>query len=193
MFGKRGLCSCLTLIYPLIAGVIHHHHDSLIIRVIGAPQMTSQPVSSIFLCSPLPLWDLANSRPWCCLPNSFWLGLPCPLPPFTVPCKMVLVHAHVTPRTRSKSLQVAIRIAVTLDAVFYSQSHYYSWESESKLWESESKLKIKPTRHLNSFAAIGDDCRQLSRLLLAMIVNPDVCHSVHTALSSPVFKSLIVN
>ena len=49
------------LIYPLTA------------RVIGAQQMISQPVSSIFLCSPLPsgTWrTLGLSIPCCCLPTS---------------------------------------------------------------------------------------------------------------------------
>ena len=42
-------------------------------RVIGAPQMISQPVSSIFLCSPLPSgtwWTPGLSISWCCLPTS---------------------------------------------------------------------------------------------------------------------------
>ena len=49
------------IIYPLIA------------RVVGAPQMISQPVSSISLCFPLPsgTWRIPGlSIPWCCLPNS---------------------------------------------------------------------------------------------------------------------------
>ena len=40
----------MTFTYPLTAGVV------------GAPQMTSQPVSSIFLF-PTALWDLAKCRP----------------------------------------------------------------------------------------------------------------------------------
>ena len=49
------------LIYPLIA------------TVVGAPQMISQSVSSIFPCSPLPsgTWRTPGlSIPWCCLPTS---------------------------------------------------------------------------------------------------------------------------
>ena len=44
--------SRFTFTYFLTAGIV------------GPQQMTSLPVSSIFLCSPLPtaLWDLANSR-----------------------------------------------------------------------------------------------------------------------------------
>ena len=56
--------SCLlisSLIYPLTA------------RVVGAPQMISQPVYSIFLCSPQPSGTCRTpglSIPWCCLPTS---------------------------------------------------------------------------------------------------------------------------
>ena len=49
------------LIYPLTT------------RVVRAPQMISQPVSSIFPCSPLPsgTWRTPGlSIPWCCLPTS---------------------------------------------------------------------------------------------------------------------------
>ena len=51
-----------TFTYPLTAGAI------------GTPQMTSQPVSSIFLFSPLPSgtwWTPGLSTPRYCLPTSF--------------------------------------------------------------------------------------------------------------------------
>ena len=51
----------IIIIYPLTA------------RVVGAPQMVSQPVSSIFLCSSLPsgTWQTPGlSIPWWCLPTS---------------------------------------------------------------------------------------------------------------------------
>ena len=41
----------------------HHHHLPLTTRVVGAPQMILQPVSSIFPLFSTALWDLANSRP----------------------------------------------------------------------------------------------------------------------------------
>ena len=50
----------IIIIYPLIA------------RIVGAPQMTSQPVSSIFPCPPLPsgTWRTPGlSIPSCCLPT----------------------------------------------------------------------------------------------------------------------------
>ena len=53
--------SLSSLIYPLTA------------RVVGAPQMISQPVSSIFACSHLPsgTWRTpGHSIPWSCLPTS---------------------------------------------------------------------------------------------------------------------------
>ena len=46
----------------------------LTVRVVGAPQMTSQLVSSIPFCSPLPSgtwWTPGLSIPWFCLPTSF--------------------------------------------------------------------------------------------------------------------------
>ena len=73
-----------TFTYPLTA------------EGVGAPQMTSQSVSFIFFCSPLPaFWYSVNSRPVHSLMLSFHLFfcLPCLLPPFIVPCKMVLVKS----------------------------------------------------------------------------------------------------
>ena len=73
----------IIIIYPLTA------------RVVGAPQMISQPVSSIFPSSPLPSWTCRTpglSIPWCCLPafSSVCLVF---FPPFTVPSKMVLARS----------------------------------------------------------------------------------------------------
>ena len=53
-----------TFIRPFTAGVV------------GAPQMTSQPLSSIFPCSPLSSGTRRTpglSIPWCCLPTFFTL------------------------------------------------------------------------------------------------------------------------
>ena len=74
--------------------VHYHHHLSLTARVIGAPQIISQPVSSISPCSPLPsgTWRTRGvSIPWCGLPTSSSVCLVF-FPPFTVPCKMVLAR-----------------------------------------------------------------------------------------------------
>ena len=62
------------LIYPLT------------LRVVGAPQMISQPVSSIFFLFSTALWDFASSRPVhsLMLSSHLFLCLPCLLPPFTV-------------------------------------------------------------------------------------------------------------
>ena len=57
---------CLTHIIIIII-------NPLTARVFWAPQMISQPVSSIFPCSPLPSgtwWTLGLSIPWCCLSTS---------------------------------------------------------------------------------------------------------------------------
>ena len=73
------LISSYHLIYPLTA------------RVVGAPQMISQPVSSISPCSPL---HSTGELQACPFPGVVFppLPLPCLLPPFTVPCKMVLAR-----------------------------------------------------------------------------------------------------
>ena len=66
--------------------------NPLTARVVGAPQMILQPVFSIFPCSAL--WDLPNSRPvhFLMLSSHLFLCLSYLLPPFTVPCKMVLAR-----------------------------------------------------------------------------------------------------
>ena len=72
----------------------HHHHLPLTTRVVGAPQMILQPVSSIFPLFSTALWDLANSRPVhsLMLSTNLFPCLPRLLPPFTVPCKMILAR-----------------------------------------------------------------------------------------------------
>ena len=72
------IITIIIIIYPLIA------------RVVRAPQMISQPVSSIFFPFSGALWDLPNSRPVhsLMLSSHVSLCLLCLLPPFTVPCKI---------------------------------------------------------------------------------------------------------
>ena len=73
----------IIIIYPLTA------------RVVGARQMISQPVSSIkFSLFSIAHCNLANSRPVhsLMLSSHLFLCLPCLLPPFTVPGKMVLAR-----------------------------------------------------------------------------------------------------
>ena len=66
---SRCACSCVssfTFTYPSTA------------RIVGTSQMPSQPVSSIFPCSPLPsgTWRTPGlSIPWCCLPTSSFVRL----------------------------------------------------------------------------------------------------------------------
>ena len=73
--------------------IISHFIYPLPARIVGAPQMISQPASSVFLFSTA-LWDLANFRPVHSLMVSSHLSLclPCLLPPFTVPCNIVLAR-----------------------------------------------------------------------------------------------------
>ena len=64
--------------------------NPLTARVVGAPQMISQPVFSIspVLHFPLGLAEL-QACPFLVLSSHLFLCLPCLLTPFTVPCKMV--------------------------------------------------------------------------------------------------------
>ena len=72
----------------LISSLIY----ALTVRVIGAPQMISQPVSSIFPCSPLSSGTWRTPVHSLMLSSDLFLCLPCLVPPFTVPCKIVLAR-----------------------------------------------------------------------------------------------------
>ena len=68
-------CSISNSGLKALWGYLHLHlHLSLIEGTFQAPQMISQPVSSIFLCSPLPSGTWRTPGPsisWYCLPISF--------------------------------------------------------------------------------------------------------------------------
>ena len=71
----------------------HHHHFNLFLNREGRWGTTDDFTTS-FLHFPLfssAFWDLANSRPvhFLTLSSHLFLCLPCLLPPFTVPCKVV--------------------------------------------------------------------------------------------------------
>ena len=78
-------CACNTII--IIS-------NSLTVRVVGAPQMIFTTSFLSFSLFSTALWDLPNSRPVhsLMLSSHLVLCLPCFLPPFTVPCKMVLAR-----------------------------------------------------------------------------------------------------
>ena len=78
----KSTCHHYLIIYPLVA------------RVVGALQMILQPVFLHFSLFSTALWDLPNSRPFhsLMLSSHLFLCLPCLLPPFTMPCKMVLAR-----------------------------------------------------------------------------------------------------
>ena len=70
-----------TIIYPIT------------MRVTGAPQTTSQPVSSIFLSSPLPFGTWQTPGPDVVFQPLLLSALSSPPPPpFTVPCKIVFAR-----------------------------------------------------------------------------------------------------
>ena len=71
----------------------HHHYHHLSLNREGRSATTDEFTTS-FLHFPLfstALWNLANSRSvnFLKLPSHLFLCLPCLLPPFTMPCKMV--------------------------------------------------------------------------------------------------------
>ena len=75
--------------------VCHHHHQFL--NREGRWGTTDDFATSFlhFLLFSTVLWDLPNSRPVHSLMSShLFLCLPCLLPPFTVPCKMVLARPN---------------------------------------------------------------------------------------------------
>ena len=82
------------------AGTRSSHHHYVSINQEGCWGTTDDFTSgflhfSLFSTS---LWDLANSRPVhsLMLSSHLFLCLPCLLPPFTVPCKMVLARPDKT-------------------------------------------------------------------------------------------------
>ena len=72
----------------------HHHHQSL--NREGRCGITDDFATSLlhFSLFSTSLWDLPNSRPvhFLMLSSNLFLCPPCLLPPFTVPCKMVLAR-----------------------------------------------------------------------------------------------------
>ena len=92
----------------------HHHHHHLSPDHEGRWGTTDESTTSFlhFSLFSTALWDLANSRPVHSLMLSCHLFhcLPCHLPPFTVPCKMVsqdlMNRRHVQTTAVCVSLQV---------------------------------------------------------------------------------------
>ena len=93
--------------------------NPLTARVVGAPQMILQSVFSIFSLFSTALWDLANSRPVhsLMLSSHFFLCLPCLLPPFAVPCKMVLARPNERETFHTTAVCVSLRWSVGLRVV----------------------------------------------------------------------------
>ena len=107
-FMYRDLCimvQCLTMHVQHAHMHTHTHTNKqtyiiiiinpLTARVVGAPQMIFKTSFLHLSLFSIDLWDLPNSRPVHSLMFSSHLFLcpPCLLPPFTVPCKMVLARS----------------------------------------------------------------------------------------------------
>ena len=76
--------------------IIHHHHHHQSLNREGRWDTTDDFATSFlhFSLFSTALWDLPNSRPVhsLMLSSHLFLCLPCLLPPFTVPCTMVLAR-----------------------------------------------------------------------------------------------------
>ena len=99
------------------SGVSHHHHYLHLSLHHEGRWDTTDDFATSFLHFPLfstSLWDLANSRPVhsLMLSSQLFFCLPCPLPPFIVPCKMVLARPgeqEITPYYFSLHLFTMVR------------------------------------------------------------------------------------
>ena len=108
--GSHVFLSFFTFIYSLTVGVV------------GAPQMTSQPVSSIFPCSPLPSGTWRTPGLSWVLSSHLSSCLPCLLPPFAVPRKIFFWpylmngrHDHTTSvcvSLRCSGAPLVVRLAI---------------------------------------------------------------------------------
>ena len=98
----RNLLHLFTIIHPHHQNKIqnhhhhHHHHHHQSLNREGLWGTTDDFATSLLYFSlfSTALWDLPNSRPVhsLMLSSRLFLCLPCLLPPFTVPCKMVLTR-----------------------------------------------------------------------------------------------------
>ena len=90
----------------------HHHHQSLNREGRwGTTDDFLQPVFSIFSLFSTALWDLPNSRPVhsLMLSSYLFLCLHSLLPPFTVPCKMVLARSDEREHDHTTAVCVSLR------------------------------------------------------------------------------------
>ena len=150
----------LIVVLVLWTGNPHFHVNyPFTARVVAAPQMISQPVSSIFLCSPLPSWTWSVHS--LMLFAHFFLCLLCllhPPPPththtpFIVPCKSVLARSDERETCSQQfSLRLFLRWSGGLRLVrlpagsrllpartkyfFIIQCHLCEWSNLHQFWD----------------------------------------------------------
>ena len=86
----------IRMTFSKFANSIHYHHHHQSLNGEGRWGTTDDFATSFlhFFLFSTALWDLPNSRPVqsLMLSSHLFLCLPCLLPPFTVPCKMVLAR-----------------------------------------------------------------------------------------------------
>ena len=113
----------------------HHHHQSLNREGHWGPTddfATSFLHVSLFSNA---LWDLPNSRPVhpLMLPSHLFLCLPCLLPPFAVPCKMVLARPDERPVRRKNHIR-----AKQIDQKQLWKSDTLFMCDQTQLWKSDT-------------------------------------------------------
>ena len=149
----------IIIIYPLTA------------RVVEAPQLISQPVSSTFLCSALPCGTRRNpglSIPWCCLPTSSspfhfalqdgfcqtgWTGdmsIHCSLRLFTMVTRSSCSPIACWILTRSSSLvtRSLCEMHSILRKHLISMACILLWSSAVRVHDSQTYRKMDVTRNI---------------------------------------------
>ena len=136
----------IIIIYPLTA------------RVVGAPQIISQPVFSILPCSPLPSGTCRTPDlfiPWCCLPTFSSVCLVLFLL-FTVPCKMVLARPERANRGVNESVLWLVSKTCSAD----SRKHSFGLRAACHWHTFPTLFKNAPCT--NAFKNLVDSYTQFS-------------------------------
>ena len=142
----------------------YHHHLSL--NREGCWDATDDFTPSFlhFSVFSTALWDLANSRPGhsLMLSSHLFLCLPCLLPPFTVPCKMVLApdlmngrHEHTT------AIRVSLRSSEGLLEVRLPFVPQLIWQLE--VFHRHTRPTSSSTYNFESFLRTNEQTKQTIR------------------------------
>ena len=142
---------------------LSHHHHHLSLNCEGCWGNTDDFATSFlhFSLFSTALWDLANFRPvhLLMLSSYLFLCLPCLLPPFTVPCKMVLARPveretwpyHYQWQLQSKEEVNYFRLNTEITVCCTSRHSTTRCQTES-LWRKRRALEfsVKPSMVVGS-------------------------------------------